>query len=922
MELPPLPRTLILDYYDSYTNNLLTLFTKLYSDAEVLRKVVVVKADRYSWDQFRQDVLPNVDCVILSPGPGRPDKSSDIGFALELLRLHPVPILGVCLGHQAIGVAFGGKIINTPQITHGHVVPVLPVHPALGLFASPAWKDGFTATEPFEVVVYNSLTVDPTSLPDQLEVTAWSVPAPGKERTVQGLRHKEFPIWGVQYHPESISSTRGTALLRSFLLAVDAHHSNPKSYPSLLPSILSACAYRVAAAPSSRPSTPRTPGGGPWPTPPISPEGSQSSGDEADADEGARLNVNANVNAVGGLNAPGRVPRFRGFRLVERSFGEVGKGVETREVFEQVVRSRKGKERAVGEIWLDGQTPLRSTTASLAIPSFVLTYALSSRTVSLHRQDKAPITLDLGETTFWDWFSDGQATLAAHLPPQVVRGGWRGGWVGWFGYEMKEESLAGYRRRPKAGNDAGEQVEEVDACWAWVPSMAQRTGDGEWLARAVLGNVSFLPSSGSPEAEAEADMISWLVWQGIKFGASVREYDELVTSLSTILSSPQPSKVDPAPAFPTFRPIATGDDYRGRIDSCREAIRQGESYELTLTTRFESQIPSSSSTRPTNADADADATGSNSVTDPYELYLRLRTFNPAYYSAWMSFPSLSTPRGHGVHVLSSSPERFLRIEGGQVEMMPIKGTMARVKPGQCVYRRPHPLRPAVVLHPVNRCGPEAHRAGIIRRAQPRDDCAGQVGAQRGDSRGGQEVFPASVQLLDKLEAGRRRGIYSGALGYIGVDGETDLSVVIRTIVLEGDRLSIGAGGAITWLSDRHAEWDEVLTKVRSVVGVLDGVDAAPFLPCNKTEYTLTGSPKLYNELGDSGKPVERGFCGDCGSSLWYADGIKPHQIYFHGGLFDPQTIPAPTHELFTRNMEVWEKSYEGEGVFSEAGQRV
>lgn len=155
---------------------------------------------------------------------------------------------------------------------------------------------------------------------------------------------------------QSISSTRGTALLRSYLLAVQTHHSDPKSYPALLPSILSACAYRVAAAPSSKPSTPRTPGGGPWPTPPISPEGSQSSGDEADADPDATANAKANVNAVGGPNAPGRVPRFRGFRLVERRFGEIGKGVETREVFERVVRSRKGKERAVGEIWLDGQT--------------------------------------------------------------------------------------------------------------------------------------------------------------------------------------------------------------------------------------------------------------------------------------------------------------------------------------------------------------------------------------------------------------------------------------------------------------------------------------------------------------------------------------------------------------------------------------
>ncbi|RXK38378.1 hypothetical protein M231_04287 [Tremella mesenterica] len=202
--IPPLPRTVILDYYDSYTNNLLTLFTQLYSDEEVLKKVVVVKADRYTWDEFQTQVIPSIDCIILSPGPGRPDTPSDIGFALDLLRLHPVPILGVCLGHQAIGVAFGGKIINTPRISHGHVIPVKPVLPALGLFDSPVWKNS-GIEDVFKVVVYNSLTIEPETLPEDLEVTAWSA-LDEERRTIQGIRHKSYPIWGVQYHPETKQS--------------------------------------------------------------------------------------------------------------------------------------------------------------------------------------------------------------------------------------------------------------------------------------------------------------------------------------------------------------------------------------------------------------------------------------------------------------------------------------------------------------------------------------------------------------------------------------------------------------------------------------------------------------------------------------------------------------------------------------------
>lgn len=106
---PPLPRTLILDYRDSYTNNLLTLFAALYPDDEVKRKVVVIEADEISYEQL-QGVLEHVDCVVLSPGPGRPDDPKDIGYALELIKTTKLPLLGVCLGMQALAVAYGGKV--------------------------------------------------------------------------------------------------------------------------------------------------------------------------------------------------------------------------------------------------------------------------------------------------------------------------------------------------------------------------------------------------------------------------------------------------------------------------------------------------------------------------------------------------------------------------------------------------------------------------------------------------------------------------------------------------------------------------------------------------------------------------------------------------------------------------------------------
>ncbi|WVO15148.1 hypothetical protein L204_102792 [Cryptococcus depauperatus] len=796
MERIPLPRTLILDYYDSYTNNLVTLFTQIYSDAEVLERVVVVKHDRYTWNEFQSQVLPNIDCVILSPGPGRPDNPADIGFALELLRLHPLPILGVCLGHQAIGVAFGGKIMNTPTITHGHVIPIEPTIPHKGLFASRFWK---VANKQVDVVVYNSLTVDPTTLPEELEVTAWSVATPERPATVQGLRHCVYPIWGIQYHPESISSTQGKSLLQSFLNEVKHHCGDPISYPPLLPTIISACAYRVI--------------------------GSTSKSSSSSKMASRRIE-----------SAPSCL------WLEEKEFAGVEKGMKTEVVFERLVhgQSKKGKEKAIGEIWFDGQSPTRPTTSSLATLEFVLTYSLTRRSVTLHRPTSSPSTLILPEnTSFWDWFSAGQQDISNFFKkqPESRTGRWLGGWAGWFGYEMKEESLPGLKRR------VGEGEEAIDACWGWTNKLLERTTDKRWIVRGIMGHGELLPG--------ESDMVKWLQKQSVCFGSSQKDWEVYLQDVEKSLH--YGAIPCAASSVPSFHPSETSKSYTQQIDACRHAIRQGESYELTLTTSF---------------------TSSDSV-DPFSLYLHLRQSNPAYYSTYMHFPTLVTPSGVGLSVLSSSPERFLKINPQRmVEMMPIKGTRGRVKPGQCVChdagcrgknpgseecmeeakredaRRGKELQADAKERAENLMIVDLIRSDLLSCCIPSSvtvpklihlesygvhnlvtTVVGKLADNVGSVDAIKRCFPPgsmtgapklrSVQLLEEFEHHQKRGIYSGALGYISVDGVTDLSVVIRTIIIEGNRQSIGAGGAITWLSEKSKEWEEVLTKVQSVVGELD-----------------------------------------------------------------------------------------------------
>ncbi len=188
---------LMIDNYDSFTYNLVQYLGELGAEVEVHRN------DRISVDEV---AAKKPSHVVLSPGPCTPNEA---GICLELIAQlqGKVPLLGVCLGHQAIGQAFGGVVKRAREVMHGKTS--LVHHRARGVF-----KDLPT---PYTATRYHSLIVDRSGLPDDFEVTAWTQTADGEMDEIMGLRHRTLPIEGVQFHPESILTEHGHQLLRNFL---------------------------------------------------------------------------------------------------------------------------------------------------------------------------------------------------------------------------------------------------------------------------------------------------------------------------------------------------------------------------------------------------------------------------------------------------------------------------------------------------------------------------------------------------------------------------------------------------------------------------------------------------------------------------------------------------------------------------------
>ena len=192
-------KVVMVDNYDSFTYNLVQYFGELGADVTVVRNDQVTVEDIAA-------LAP--DKIVISPGPCTP-KEAGISVATILKFAGQIPILGVCLGHQSIGYAFGGNIIHAKSIMHGKTSQVY--HHNIGVFKG--LNNPFTATR------YHSLVIEQASLPDCLEVTAWTQSEAGELDEIMGVRHKTLAIEGVQFHPESILTEHGHDMLRNFLTA-------------------------------------------------------------------------------------------------------------------------------------------------------------------------------------------------------------------------------------------------------------------------------------------------------------------------------------------------------------------------------------------------------------------------------------------------------------------------------------------------------------------------------------------------------------------------------------------------------------------------------------------------------------------------------------------------------------------------------
>jgi para-aminobenzoate synthetase len=681
-------RTLLIDNYDSYTFNLFHLLGVVNGS-----EPVVVRNDELAWDEL---AALGADNVVISPGPGRPEHARDVGVSLDALLRAEVPVLGVCLGHQALAHVAGGTVEHAPQVMHGRLSPIH--HDASALFAG--IPQGFLA------VRYHSLIVG--AVPADLRVSAWT-----PDGVIMGLEHRRRPVFGVQFHPESVSTRHGRRMLENFR------------------DLTRARSERGARRPARRRAR----------------HGTQS------VPAGARIHHR----------------RLDGW-------------CEPEAVFRELYADRDHA------LWLDSASadPFLARFSFVGAPAGplgqVVRYDVGARKLVIDR----PSGREVRSGSVLDYCRDELARMRTDEPELPFD--FTCGFAGYLGYELKAE-CGGRLTHSSPLPDAALML-----CDRLVAFDHQER-------RVHL--VALADAAGAGEAR------TWLA-------ATAGRLQEIVG---------EPPPLPPPPATPgtlRFELHDPPEAYLANIAACRREIFEGESYEVCLTTELRS----------------------DGGLDPVAAYRALRARNPAPFAALLRLGEVS--------VLSSSPERFLRVDRRRVvESRPMKGTAARVaEPFEdacrgAVLRRDKKTRAEnlmiadLVRNDLGRVSalgtvevpglmvvePYAtvHQMSTVVRGRLREDCDAIDSVRAAFPPGSMTGAPKlrTLEIIDRIE-GRPRGVYSGALGFFGVNGTADLSVVIRTLVASPDGLTVGAGGAIVAGSDPEAELEEMMIKARPLLETVGG----------------------------------------------------------------------------------------------------
>ncbi|MBS2962373.1 aminodeoxychorismate synthase component I [Actinocrinis puniceicyclus] len=706
-------RCLLVDNYDSYTYNLFNLLAQVNgADPIVLRND----------DPRVPQAAADADCVVVSPGPGDPRLAADFGACARLVSSGRVPLLGVCLGHQGIGSEHGAQVGPAPRARHGYVSRIK--HDGSALFRG--IPQGFAA------VRYHSLCIA-EPLPDHLEPLARS-----EDGVLMALRHRELPLWGVQFHPESVLTQYGAKLLANFRDQVERREARER---------------RVVG----------------------------TGFDAADAGAKDGVQYTAHVQTLRTIVA--------GDLAFEKLFG--------------------GSARAA---WLDSSAPgpgsgrFSYLVQASDLLGEALTYRMSEGGV---RVEAAGGECFLSGSIF-DVLDTELARRSVAAPE--VPFDFTGGYVGYFGYELKAELGAGGKYRSDA----------PDAVWLFADRVVVIDHDDRVVHLLAL-------STDDPDTQRAA--LDWIQHAGETL---------LESDLGHATEDGRPRRAErPAPA--TLRPTAEaalGRDRRVYLDDIAYAkakLLAGESYEVCLTNVLRLPGPR----------------------DAFAFYRDLRACNPAPYSAFLSFGS--------VEVACSSPERFLKITRDRVvEAKPIKGTAPRGATPEDDARLREELRDSVKTLAENLmivdllrndlsqvCVPgSVHTPALMRiesyatvhqmvstiRGRLRDEISA-IGAVRACFPGGSMTGAPklrTMEIIDELED-EARGVYSGTIGFLACNGTADLNIVIRTAVLAGDELRIGAGGAIVLDSDPADEYDEMLLKAMAPLAAYREEAASEHAPARAEE---------------------------------------------------------------------------------------
>jgi len=702
--------TLLVDNYDSYTYNVFHILASVSGE-----EPIVIQNDTVSWGALSRW---DFDAIVISPGPGHPDRWHDFGVCSDILRFSEVPLLGICLGHQGLGRLLNGVVGAAPLPMHGRVSHVR--HVASGLFAG--------IPQNFSVVRYHSLAVTGPIGPEG-RVTAWT-----DDGVVMGIEHRSRPLWGVQFHPESVSTEHGHTLIENFYALARA--SKPARSPG----------SRRLVTPAQRPPERAGP-------------------------------------------APSR-------RLARRT-------IEGEPSCERVFAGLFGQ--AEYAFWLDSaDAPTRLAQCSYVGTSTgpercVLEYDVERTAVTMHRDGASSVE----RRSVFDVLERETAANRLESPTGVVRG-LVGGFVGYLGYECKAD----------CGSRGVHRSDMPDA----VMMLANRV--------VAVDHVHKLTHLLALLDETEELVEHWLdEAETVVRAALVERQTEASTGRAGNPSRAERTGGHPdgsldAPPAVSFRCGRGRRQYLADIDRAQAALAAGESYEVCLT----------------------DQISTDASPDPFELYRVLRRSNPAPFAAYLKLGEVA--------VASSSPERFLSVDRERrVQARPIKGTASRsadpavdeatldaLLHDEKTFAE-HLMIVDLLRNDLGRvCEVDSVRVsefmageryrtvfqltstivGLLARGRTPVDCV-RACFPGGSMTGAPKL--RTMEIIDDIER-EARGVYSGALGYFGLDGTVDLSIVIRTIVLRPDRTTIGAGGAIVTQSNPAEEFEEFLLKARAPMAAI------------------------------------------------------------------------------------------------------